>query len=317
MNALNNFPCALLGSNTGFGSCTVDFKNIIGAIVVPQGTSFSQANTATPAAFLAALIAATSAVKSARAYPISNFGEIKDGSESAVTEKLGYGSELVVRDGNFKWAFRIEKGGFCLSKALRAFNNMNVDVFFVDANSLVIGQRLVSGSGVVTFGGIPQFQAYQEPLKINDGSKNTIYMQNFSFAGNAFDNFGGVQLNAGDFSNVLGLLPIYLYSGGARVANVSLVKGTAGCVGADLGTQLGAALALVGLWSVQDSVTGNFYATITSVSFSATTNTYTITVPTADPAYVVGNPVNISLAAASVLDAAGLHYESNTFTTPN
>lgn len=309
-NSLNNFPCALLGANTGFGSCVVDFKNIVGAIIVPQGTSFTQANTLTPSAFLTALIAATSAVKSQRAYPIGNFGEIKDGSESAVTEKLGYGSELVVRDGTFKWAFRIEKGGFCLSKALRAFNNMNVDVFFVDANGLVIGQRNVSSTGVVSFGGIPQYQAYQEPLKINDGSKNTIYMQNFSFAGNAFDNFGGVQLQPSDFNNVKGLQPIYLY-GATRTTNVSVVKGTVGCVGDDLGTTFGSTLADVTLWKVQDAITGNFFATITSVSYSATTNAYTITVPTADPAYNSANQVNLSLAAASVLDAAGLHYESN------
>lgn len=313
-NALNNFPCTLLGANVGFGACVVDFKNITGAIIVPQGTSFTQANTLTPAAFLTALIAATSAVKASRAYPIGNFGEIKDGSESAVTEKLGYGSELVVRDGTFKWAFRIEKGGFCLSKALRAFNNMNVDVFFIDANGLVIGQRNVSSAGVVTFGGIPQYQAYQEPLKINDGSKNTIYMQNFSFAGNAFDSFGGVQLAPADISLIKGLQPIYLY-GATRTTNVSVVKGTVGCVGDDLGITFGATLADVSLWKVQDSVTGNFYATITSVAYSATTNAYTVTVPTADPAYNSGNPVNLSLAAASVLDAAGLHYESNTTVT--
>lgn len=313
-NALNNFPCALLGANTGFGSCVVDFKDIIGAIIVPQGTTFSQANTATPAAFLTALGVATSAPKFQRAYPIGNFGEITDGSEAAVTEKLGYGSELVVRDGNYKWSFRIVKGGFCLSKALRAFNNMNVDVFFVDSNGLVIGQRLVSSTGVVTLGGVPQYQAYQQPLKINDGSKNTIYMQSFSFAGNSFDNFGGIQLSPTDFNNVKGLQPIYLY-GATRVLNASVVKGTVGCVGDSLGVMFGATLADVTLWKVQDAVTGNIYATITSVAYSATTDAYTVTVPTSDPAYVAGNPVILSLAAASVLDAAGLHYESNTVQT--
>lgn len=313
-NALNNFPCALLGANTGFGACVVDFDIIIGAIIVPQGTTFTQAETLTPAAFLTALNTATSAPKFERAYPIGNFGEINDGSESAVTEKLGYGSELVVRDGSYKWSFRIVKGGFCLSKALRAFNNMNVDVFFVDANGMVIGQRLVSTGGVVSFGGVPQYQAYQQPLKIADGSKGTIYMQNFSFPGNVFDTFGGVQLSPADFNNVKGLQPIYLY-GATRTTNVSVVKGTVGCVGDDLGTMFGATLNDVTLWKVQDAVTGNYYATITSVAYSATTGAYTVTVPTADPAYNSGNPVILSLAAASVLDAAGLHYESNTVQT--
>lgn len=316
-NVLNFFPCALLGANTGVGSCYLDIKNVVGTIIVPSGTKFSASNTASAAAFIIALAAATSAVKANRAYPIHAFGEIKDGSEAAVTEKLGYGIELVVRDGNYKWGFRILKGGFCLSKALRQFNQMNVDVFFVDASGLVFGQRIVSSTGVVSFGGVPQFQVYQEPFKINDGSKNTIYMQNFSFAGNAFDNLGGVQLQESDFENILGLQNITLITA-TRAVNVSTVTGVAGCIGADLGATLGTALAVVGLWTVQDSVTGAFFdptTGITSVTYNASTGAYIITVSASDPAYHAGNPVNISLAAASVLDAAGLHFESNSIVT--
>lgn len=315
-NALNNFPCALLGANTGFGSCTLDFKNIVAAAIVPAGTTFTQANTLTPTAFLTALAAATVAVKSARLFPIHAFGEIKDGSESAVEEKLGYGASLNVRDGAFKWGFRILRGGFCLSKSLRAFNNMAVDVFFIDSTGLVIGQKIVSSAGVVSFGGVPQYQAYQEPLKINDGSKNTIYMQDFSFPGNVFDNFGGVQLGSGDFDTIQGLQGVALYSGGARVTVASKVKGYFGCGGADLGSTYGTTLNVTNLWAVQDSVSGNTIA-VTGVTYSASTFTYTVTVDVSDPNYVAGNPVIISLAAASVLDAAGLHIESNSFVTPN
>lgn len=314
---LNYFPCALLGANSGVGSCYLDIKNVIGAILVPSGTQFSAANTATSTAFIAALAAATVAPKATRAYPIHAFGEIKDGSESAVSEKLGYGVELIVRDGTFKWGFRILKGGFCLSKALRQFNSFNVDVFFVDSTGLIFGQRIVSSTGVVSFGGVPQYQIYQEPFKINDGSKNTIYMQNFSFPGNSFDNLGGVQLQESDFENILGLQNIS-FTTATRATNVSTVGGVAGCIGADLGLTFGSGLAVVTLWTLQDSVTGTFFNAstgITSVSYSATTNKYTITANASDPAYNSGNPVIVSLAAASVLDAAGFHYESNTITT--
>lgn len=314
---LNYFPCALLGANTGVGSCYLDIKNIVGAIIVPSGTTFTAANTSTSAAFIAALTAATSAPKASRAYPIHAFGEIKDGSEAAVTEKLGYGVELVVRDGTYKWSFRILKGGFCLSKALRQFNSMNVDVFFVDSTGLIIGQKLKSPTGVVSFGGVPQYQVYQEPFKVNDGSKNTQYMQNFSFAGNVFDNLGGVQLQESDFENVIGLQNI-TFTTATRTTNVSTVTGVAGCVGGDLGATFGSTLAVASLWTLQDSVTGTFYnATtgITSVTYNASTNAYVITASTSDPAYNSGNPVIVSLAAASVLDAAGIHFESNTITT--
>ena len=319
-NALNNFPCVLLGANTGFGSCTIDIKNIVGAIIVPAGTSFSQTQTLTAAAFITAMITATSNPKATRAYPIHDFAEIKDGSESAVSEKLGYGEDLIVRDGNYKWQFRIIKGGFCLSKALRQFNNVNVDVFFVDANNLGIGQRLVSSTGVITFTGIPQYQVYQEPIKINDGSKGTMYMQNFSFLGNVFDSFGGIQLNPGDFKQIQGLQTVVLASAGARVAGVSLATAAFSCGGGDVGATYPTQLNVATLWRLQDATTGTFYdpATgISSVAYSSLTGIFTITANTSDPAYNVGNPVNISLAPASVLDAAGLHIESNTFVTPN
>ncbi|MDB5288533.1 MAG: hypothetical protein JWR05_3482 [Mucilaginibacter sp.] len=317
MNALNFFPFVLFGENTGVGINQFDPKNVVGAFIVPAGTSFSQSNTATPAAFLTALVTATSAVVSQRLFPIGNFGEIKDGSEAAVSEKLGYGIELIVRDGTYKWAFRILKGGFWLSRALRAFNGINVDVFFVDANNVVIGQKNVSSTGVVTFTGIPQYQAYQEPFKINDGSKNTIYMQNFSFPGNVFDNLGAVQMNPGDLNNVKGLQNI-AFTSATRAVNVSTVKGTIGALGADLGQTLGTALNVATLWRLQDAITGNFYdpATgITSVAFNASTSAYAVTGNTADGAYNSANPVIVSLAPASVLDAASLHYESNTIQT--
>jgi hypothetical protein len=319
-NALNNFPCALLGGNTGFGSCTIDFKTIVGAIIAPTGLSYSAAQTATSAAFIAALNTATSAVSALRAFPIHSFAEIKDNSEAAVTEKLGYGAELTVRDGSFRWGFRILRGGFCLSKALRQFNNMNVDVFFVDASGLVIGQKNVSATGVISFGGIQQYQAYQEPLKVPDGSKGSIYMQNFSFPGNVFDTFGGVQLGANDFAGILGLQTVVLASGGARVANVSLAIAAFSCGGGDLGAIYPTQLNVPALWRIQDSVTGNFYnvgSGITSVAYSALTGIFTITANAADPAYNVGNPVIISLAPASILDAATLHIEGTSFTTPN
>jgi hypothetical protein len=317
MNALNFYPNAINGANVGISQANFDFKNIVGFAIVPAGTVFSQTQTATPAAFFTAMVAATSAVKTARLYPVNNMAEIKDGSENAVEEKLGYGQTLTVRDGAFKWSYRIIKGGFWLSRALRAFNAVNVDVLFIDSSNLVIGSKNVSSAGVVTYGGFPQYQAYNEPLKINDGAKNTIYMQNFAFPGNSFDTLGFVQLNAGDFNNVLGLQDITLTSA-TRTTNVSVIGGTIGHLGASLGQTIGSALAIANLWILQDSVTGTYFNAstgITSVAYSATTGLYTITANAADPAYNVGNPVIVSLAAASILDGAGLHYESNNIIT--
>lgn len=315
-NALNYFPCSLIGGNTGFGNCTIDIKNIVGAILVPAGTTFSASNTATAAAFLTALQAATLAVKTQRAFPIHGFEEIKDNTEAPIEDKLGYGGRAITREGYYDWSFQIIKGGFCLSKALRAFNNQNVDVLFVDANNLVFGRKITSSTGVVSFGGINQAYVYQVPFKANDGSKVSQYIQKFVFKPDFIDSFGGVQLNAGDWDQVIGLQNVVLSSGGARVANVSLVKGVFSCGGASLGVTYGSLLT-ASLWVVRDSVSGNVVA-VTSVSYSATTDTYTVTVNASDSNYNAANAVIISLTDPATLNTAGiLSIESIPFTTPN
>lgn len=315
-NALNYFPCSLIGGNTGFGNCTIDIKNIVGAIIVPHGVSFSQAQTLTPAAFITALQAMTLAVQAGRAYPIKNFEEIKDNSEAPVEDKLGYGGRGITREGYFDWSFQILKGGFCLSKALRAFNGQNVDVFFVDANNLVFGIKNTISTGVVTFIGINQAYVYQNPFKINDGAKLTQYIQKFVFKPDFIDRFGGMQLAPGDFDQINGLQNVYLSTGGARVANVSKWKGNFSCGGASLGVTYGA-LITGALVVARDSVSGNVVAA-TSNTYDAATDTYTLTLNTADANYVAGNPVIISLADALTLNTAGiLAVESNSFVTPN
>lgn len=140
-------------------------------------------------------------------------------------------------------------------------------------------------------------------------------MQNFTFPGNVFDSFGGVQLNPGDYAQIQGLQSVALSLGAARAANVDKIVATFSCGGGDVGAVYPTQLAGATLWTAQDAVSGTFYnptTGITSVAYSSLTGQFTVTRNTADPAYVAGNAVNISLAAASVLDAAGMHIESNT-----
>lgn len=319
-SALNAFNCITQGGNTGTPSCAIDIKNIVGAIVLPSGLSFSPTNLLTEGAFLTALQAATLAPRATRAFPIHGFEEVTDSTEKAVIQTLGYGSRSVVREGYYDWMFQILKGGFCLLKSLRKFNNQNVDVLFVDANGLLFGLKVGTGDSA-TLRGVPLSYFYASPPTINNGAKSTIYAVQFVFPPAFIDSFGFVQLNLGDFDSVVGLQDIVLFSGGARVTNVSKVKGTFSCGGADLWTTYGTALNVAALWTVRDSVTGNYYdpsTGITSVAGSGTTSVYTITVSTSDPAYNAGNPVTIALALPSVLNAAGiLAVESNSFTTPN
>lgn len=310
---LNAFNCIVSGGNTGVSTCAIDIKRIKGAILLPSGFSFTPTNLSSEATFLSALQAATLAAKGSRAYPIHDFEEISDNTEKPVIQTLGYGGKAVVREGYYDWTFQIIKGGFCLAKALRKFNNQNVDVLFIDDNDLLFGKKDSAGN----LYGIPQAYVYQAPFKVNDGSKTSIYNQQFVFKPDFVDSIGFVQLNAGDFDTVVGLQDVVLQSGGARAANVSLVKAVTSCGGVDIHSLYASQLAAANMWVATDSVSGN-NLTITSVADNTNIGGWTITVDTSDPDYNAAHPVVISMAVPSVLNAAGvLAIESNSLTTPN
>jgi hypothetical protein len=309
---LNAFNCIPSGGNTAVPQCAVDIKSIIGCVLLPAGTQFLAATLTSEAVFLAALQTATLALKPQRAFPVQNFEEIKDNTEQPKEDTLGYGDSSIVREGYYKWDFQFIKGGFCLSKSLRKFNSQNVDVMFVDANGLLFGLKV--GTALQ---GINTSYTYSAPFMVNNGSKVTQYWLKFVFKPYFIDSIGFVQLNPGDFQNVVGLNDVVIGSGGARVANVSLVTAAFSCGGLSLYALYSIALASASLWAGTDSVTGLPVA-ITSVAASATFQGWTITFNASDPNYNVGNPMNITMAAPSVLNAADVFaVESNIFTTPN
>lgn len=311
---LNAFNLISSGGNTGVGQRAIDIKNIVGAILLPAGTKIAASNMATAAGFLTYLQGQTLAAKAARFYPIKGFEEVTDGSEKPSVQTLGYGSRAVAREGYFDWTFQIIRGGLFLATALRKFNSMNMDVLFVDSSNVIFGKKDSAGN----LYGIPQAYVYQAPFKINDGSKASVYAQQFVFKPDFVDSLGFVQLNPNDFDNINGLQDVVLTSGGARVTNVSLVKANYAYYGGiDLHTLYASTLASASLWSVTDSVSGNAIA-ITSVADNPTIGGWTITVSATDPNYVAGNPVNISMASPATLNTAGVtSVESNVLTTPN
>lgn len=313
--ALNQSICLQAGGNTGVGNCFINPKETIGAIILPPGTSFSGSSIATPSAFLAALITATMAPKKQRAYPMHDFQELKDGSESLTEQSFGYGGKAPVREGFFIWEFQYVKGGLCLSKSMRKFNNSNVDVLFVDAEGLVWGLKVGD-----TLQGINQSYIYSNPPKWNDGSKATAYTQKFVFKPQFLDSFGYIQLGAADFDQVQGLQNVVISSGGARVTNVSLLKANLSCgaeSGADVFDLYSTELAAAANWIAKDAITNNVVA-ITSVAANNTIGGWTGTLDTGDANYNATHAVIWTFAAPTVLAGNSiLGIESNTFQTPN
>jgi hypothetical protein len=112
--------------------------------------------------------------------------------------------------------------------------------------------------------------------------------------------------------SVQGLQDVVLLSGGARVTNVSKVTAVYGLGLEDMADLYSAELANPANWVVRDSAS-NLLIGITSVAYSAVFDGWIITVNAADPNYVPGNPVTISLAFPSVLAANGV----SGFESPN
>jgi hypothetical protein len=207
-------------------------------------------------------------------------------------------------------------GGLCLYLQVRKFRGQSVSALIIDSNGLLQGVRNTDHS----LSGIPIEMFDVATFKRNDGSALSKYLIRLRYAPSYLDSFGFVQGTLAQWLQVMGLQQANLYSGGARVAAVSLIKGTIGCGGEDLyeyAAILGSGSAAAPLWIAKDAVSGNML-TITGVASNANITGYTGTVDTSDPDYNAAHPVIWSLADAATLNTAGvLSIESNTFTTPN
>lgn len=309
---LNTLSCVTGGAgNTGVGSCYLDPKNIVGAILLPKGTSFAAADTVDAPTLLAALQALSiAALPANRAYPIADFQQITDNSEDVTIQTLGYGGKAVTREGDTDWSFQFIKGGLCLNKALRKFNGQTPDVMFYDAAGVLYGYKVGTA-----FRGIPLSLMYTAPLKINDGTNTSIYLVRFVFKPTYLnDSPGFVEGGDTQWGDVVGLQDVAVTA--TKVTAVITAKGKVGCAATDLYDLYATELAVVAAHIVKNAATGNLI-TVASVAVDANAKAWTVTLDTADPDYTASaTGVTYQLANPTVL--AGLNVdglESNVVTT--
>lgn len=314
---LNAYNCLSSGGNTGVSACPIDIGTIVGAILLPQSFSFSAANLADSATFLAALQAATLATAGSRVYPIHDLDQPNSASEENTYQTTAYGNRRKIREGVYDLTYEINTGGFCLWQQIAKFSNVGgLSALFVDENGLVFG--LKSGD---LLKGIP-LMLFDAPAPVfNDGSNATSYRIKFVYQQAFLKSFGFVKLNVGDWESVKGLQNVVIKSGttGAtdRTAGVSLLKVDFSCPGADFYSLYKVQLANAALWLANDAVSGN-QLTVASVAATDNIGGFTATVDTSDPDYVAGNKVIWKLAPALALNTAGvLAVESNSYTTKN
>lgn len=302
---LNNISCTTEGGNTGYGTCFLNPKNIVGGFIVPKDFELVTADLATSAATITKLEAGTLLAAASRVYPLPRFENLTDNTEEATLQTLGYGGLHKTREGRYNWTYQFVDGGLCLSNALRKFNGKKVYVIFFDAEGLVVGQKV--GTSIK---GIPMTLFDAKPFKLNDGSNVAAYNVQFIFEALYInENIGFSSAEVADLMDIQGLQNIAL-TAGTRAANVLKVTAKYGCDGENVYDLYSTELAEVTAWAVT-SPTGAVL-TITSVAVDANISGWTITVDAADPDYGASDTFTVSMGAPSVLDGLGVSgFESN------
>lgn len=300
MADLNKLNCLTSLGNTGFGSCVLDFKNIVGAIRLPKGAELDIAD------IKASLIAAVrNNNKALRAFPFFNLISTVDSTEEIVIQTFQTGAKKVVREGFNDWKFQYVDGGLTLHKQLRTFNYQTADFLFVDAENKIM---CLPGSTVTKIKGIPVTGGFFHalPWKLNDGSKVAEYMVQFTMPVKYTNDL--VAFVKADFdvpSTVLGLQDVKVTGVGAVTSGVYNMNVETCSVGTNLGDLYPTELASSSLWTAKNTATGASI-TISGVSYDAANKKFVVTLATTAPPYPATGTVSINLADPSTLSAAGV-----------
>jgi len=179
MTVINNPNCILKAGNTGVPECTIDPKEIIGAILIPATLALTTTDIETTG--LVSVLQTKSILEavSARVFPFYGFEEIADNSEDIVKVTRGYGNTRVTRDGKYNWTFTFTEGGVMYNKELRKFNFVqDRKVLFVDKTNNIWGVS----DGAAGMKGISLDYVHFKPWKVNDASTPTSMMVEFGMA---------------------------------------------------------------------------------------------------------------------------------------
>lgn len=291
---LNQFNCIEAFGNTGIGRCALIPSYIVGMIIVPNNFLITEANSVNLQTFMDD--AAKNPSKPNRIFPIHNFVGLTDNSEDVVTESLGYGYTVPIRDGNYSWTFRFIQGGVCLLKALQSYNGSNVTVLFYDSNGVVYGRNTANG-----LMGVPLISFFAGKWTLTDSTTVATFAVTVTFEPKYLNqDLGFIKDEAFTASDVIGLQDVNINAVGAQTATILSVSATAACGGENLFDLYSDELADGALWDVRNGSTGAAL-TVTSVAANAVNKTFTITLSAART-----NATIVGLAGTDVLEAAGI-----------
>lgn len=157
--------------NTGVPLCDLAKKKIKGVIFADKGTTFSGADIASTASFIAAVKTKTTAARGGRVYPVWDILNFEDTTGDPSTGAVGNLSNATIITQDASPAFRFGyNGSEARAARMAAMNGASLDMFIVDDQFAVYGASKNGG-----FGGFSVLQAYHYTTKFITGDAVNQY----------------------------------------------------------------------------------------------------------------------------------------------
>ena len=315
MNTFSPIACTTILSNTGLATCYFTPKNIGGAILIPAGTTYTQAQ---QAALLTVLQDATQANSiTSRIFPVKKFKAFEGAGTENVINTDAQGGKTKVRQGKYGFIATYVNGGMDLHTAMMSFDDQQdaFDILFIDTknNGLFGTKRGTNGNEL---GGFSMELIDVMNLTMNDGTNETMYKVGFYLEDpdeiNFRPAFYGFPKSVSVINSLNGLLNINPVIHTANVAGLIKIKLYSGET--DLADVYSTELATASLYDAVNVKTQGAI-TVTSVTYVAATKTFNIQLDATDADYTAlaaGDEIQINIGEVSDMVTAGVVGYGNT-----
>ena len=267
-----------------------------------KGVSFTPADRATRASFIAAMKVKTRNPRGNRIYPVFDLSNFEDKTKEATRGTVGNLSltDIILQDAIPSFAFQHYKGEI-FHKMLYAAQNANLEVFFLDSAYVLYGTALGQGN----IKGFSLSELYVETPKFATASETAKYPFSITLANlSEFkENAASIQLDSTALS-VKGNVDVQLekVSQAANVINIAVT----GRGGKNMGDLFSTELAAIGAWKITNTQTGAV-VTVTSVTYNSSLGYYVVTADTtAYTNLTTGQKMNVDLVATAALTVLGV-----------
>lgn len=288
--------------NTGVPLCDLKKGKILGVILADKGVTFTKADCASVATFLAAVLTKTTAARGGRVYPIWNLKNFEDNTGDPQTGSTGNltTATIVTQDAVPVFSFGYG-GGEAQHKRLAAMSGGSYDVFFVDSQYAVYG---TDSNGEFAGFSVEQAYVYTSKFIVTDAVNQYRFRLTLNSITEYRENSRFVVANS-TLASYTGLINVVLDDISVSNTNAKTIQAIADG-GSNMQELYGTQLANSSNWVATNLQTGA-NVTITTVAQDSANKAFTVTLDsTTWSGLATGDKVQINLAAAATLAASGV-----------